>query len=92
MLNGIQFYKLLPNKFGIVNTVAISKLDTFIAFSTLKGYVVVISIEASQVVASENNASIVTCFYWNDDESQLFYGSKSGQISLINLKYFMVSE
>lgn len=91
LINAAQFVKIIPNKFGSINSVAIErKTETFIAFSTIKGYVIITSIDANpQIVANESNKDLVTCLYWADDD-QLFFGNIRGQITLINLAFYMV--
>lgn len=64
-----------------------------IAFATVKGTICCYSIDLSaqpQATTSQIEGPLVTCFYWTSDEKHLYFGDRKGNVSMINISFFMV--
>lgn len=64
-----------------------------ISFATVKGTICVYSIDLSaqpQATTSQIDGPMVTCFYWTSDEKHLYFGDRKGNVSMINITFFMV--
>lgn len=89
-----SFLQLIPNKYGSINQVSISPQEKMISFATVKGTICVYSIDLSaqpQATTSQIEGPLVTCFYWTSDEKHLYFGDRKGNVSMINISFFMVS-
>lgn len=90
-----KFVQLIPNTCGSINNVAISPNDRYIAYSSQRGTILVYAIDLGaaepQVVHSHYRDTMVTCMHWKQNECQLFYGDKKGNVLLVNLNVFLVS-
>lgn len=92
----VQFLQIIQNMYGPINHVAISPQEKFVTFATVKGticvYVIDLQAAYPQIVTAHYEDTTVSCLHWRRSEEQLFYGDQRGNVFLVNLTSFLVSE
>lgn len=82
--------------YGPINHIAISPQEKFVTFSTVKGticvYVIDLTASYPQIVTAHYKDALVTCLQWKRNEEQLFYGDHQGNVYVVNLTSFLVSQ
>lgn len=91
-----KFLQLIPNTFGPINNVAISPQENYVAFSSQKGTILVYAIDLlavrPHVLSSYYREMSITELIWKHNECQLYFGELKGNVFVVNLNNFLVSE
>lgn len=91
-----SFIQIIPTKFGQLKLLSLSPGTKYLAFANARGTIGVTELVSqssySQIVSAQLEETIATCFFWKDNDKELYLGDDKGNVSLVNLSFFMVSE
>lgn len=90
-----KFLQLIPSSNGVINHVAISPKEQYLAFTTKKKAISIHSIDWKsnrpiRFFTSCYHEMDITQIIWRQKECQIIFGDDKGQVFLVNLNHSMV--
>lgn len=91
----LRFLVLIPSKIGSIERILVSPKSNYVVLTNIKAELFLQDISNVDLPTSSKGPpemkyigkakSSVTCFFWSD-EDQLFFGDRSGTVSVLNVK------